>query len=753
MNNSWQKLQTYVLDLAATLWGRPAIPDRIDGVNFDGVIRASEEEIVLIEITEEHSLSKIRTDVAKIGAVKLRLSAQSVVARSYIVMSTEPTQGMKDAGSAHKIKVVSLRDFETEVFDYHAYVSARQQKPFGSAVNPTTGQPDAFAYIPVTYLSNPGNKPTDLTALQRRLCNGTKIVLLGDYGTGKSRCVKELFELLAADPRESGGYPMAINLRDHWGAQSGIEIISGHLNRLGLSKLVDRTMRFLAGGRVTLLLDGFDELGAQTFGSIDDETKRLGIRKQALAGVRDLIRLSAGTTLITGRPHYFNDNLDLLSSLGLNMRDNNIEIYTCRTEFQDAQANQYLTALGLTARTPPWLPKKPLMFQVLALIDKHDAEEILQSKYGEIGFWGQFIDTICVRESRAKETSIDPKTVRTVLTNLARQARVANYPLGRFSPRDVNRAYEDATGISPDEAGNLMLSRLCTLGRVESESPDRQFVDGYILQLLYSDSAIDDITSRNYSVLNEQYCQALQRNGLFFLAQWVDIYALRDEAIGFIHKETEAPNSQLVGEIVGALLLVDSTDSDFGGKIVEGAEIAAAFLSDKIVTNLTIRDCIIGDLFLAGHKISEASNVKILNSSIEVAHGIASTAATPNWVVGCSVQQAEAMSTSTRIKESKLPSAQKLFLSIIQKIFFQRGGGRKENTLFRGGYGQQFDKRMYEKILSTLLSNGIIRESKDSSGFIYNPNREFTGRMQAIRDQLTLSQDPLWLEIAKIPNK
>lgn len=750
MINSWQKLQTYVLDLAATLWSRPAAPDRIDGVNFDGVIRVSEEEVVLIEITEEHSLSKIRTDVAKIGAVKLRLSAQSVVARSYIVMSTEPTQGMRDAGSAHKIKVVSLRDFENEVFDYHAYISARKRNPFGSAVNPTTGDPDAFAYIPVTYLSNPGSKESDLPSLQRRLCNGTKVVLLGDYGTGKSRCVKELFDLLSANPRGSGGYPIAINLRDHWGAQSGIEIISGHLNRLGLSKLVDRTMRFLSGGKIILLLDGFDELGAQTFGSIDDETKRLGIRKQALAGVRDLIGMSTGTTLITGRPHYFNDNADLLSSLGLIMRDNNVEIFNCRTEFQDIQANLYLTALGLTAKTPPWLPKKPLMFQVLALIEKQDAEEILQSKYGEIGFWGQFIDTICVRESRAKETSIDPKTVRTVLTNLARQARLSNYPLGKFSPRDVNRAYEDATGISPDEAGNLMLSRLCTLGRVESESPDRQFVDGYILQLLYSDSTIDDITSRNYPILHEQYVQSLQKNGLFFLAQWIETYALRDEAIGFMHRESTPNNTQLIGEIVGALLLADASDLDFGGKIVEGAEIAAAFLSDKNISNLTIRDCIIGDLFLAGHKVIGASNVKIMNSTIEIAHGISSAAATPDWMIKCSVQVTEAMSTSNRIKESKLPPAQKLFLSIIQKIFFQRGGGRKENTLFRGGYGQQFDKRTYEKILNSLLTNGIIKQSKDSSGFIYNPNREFTGRMQAIRDQLTLSQDPLWLEIGSI---
>ena len=38
-----------------------------------------------------------------------------------------------------------------------------------------------------------------------------------------------------------------------------------------------------------------------------------------------------------------------------------------------------------------------------------------------------------------------------------------------------------------------MLSRLCTLGRIEPESPDRQFVDLYIIQLLFAENFINDI--------------------------------------------------------------------------------------------------------------------------------------------------------------------------------------------------------------------------------------------------------------------
>ncbi|PAJ77549.1 hypothetical protein DF156_02260 [Burkholderia ubonensis] len=94
-----------------------------------------------------------------------------------------------------------------------------------------------------------------------------------------------------------------------------------------------------------------------------------------------------------------------------------------------------------------------------------------------------------------------------------------------------------------------------------------------------------------------------------------------------------------------------------------------------------------------------------------------------------------------------MPPAQKLFLAIIHKIFFQRGGGRKENSLYKGGFGQNFDKKLIDKILSMLVSKGLVEKSKDVSGFIYNPKREYTSRMKAIRDQLALSKDPLWIEL------
>lgn len=749
MKKSWKNLEIHVADLARAMWRRPVSADRLHGVNFDAVIKISEEELVILEVTEEFSLEKIRGDVTKIAPVKIHMSAESVIVRGYIVLNKTPTQGMRDIGAPHKIKVVSIAEFEQEAYDFQSYHNNRLIYAFGSAVDPATGRTDIFDYIPVSYIDRHNSKRYDINGIAENLSQGRRIVLLGEYGTGKSRCIKELFTRLSKTYQQASSYPIAINLREHWGAQTGIEIIAGHLSRLGLSGMLDRTMQLLANGNICLLLDGFDELGAQTFGAFENEKRRNDIRKQALTGVCNLIALSSGPLIITGREHYFHDNKDLLDAIGLNLRDAGTQILGCRSEFEDGQANQYITSLGLTGNAPSWLPKKPLMFQILGTLDKQDAEKILNSQFGEIGFWGQFIDAVCLREAKA-HSSIDPGTVKQVLQNLARTTRYSPHALGRLTPKDISAAYERATGGSPDDAGNLMLTRLCTLGRVEPESPDRQFVDPYIVQLLFADCVTDDISTRDRETLATKFDQPLNHVGLYFLAQWIDTYEMRADSLSYLHCDPSAKNSQILAEIVSALLLVQNEPIDFDGLQISYAELSDLSFSKVSLKNISLKKCVIWNAYIDNCIVSSDDYVGIIGCDINTLHGVSSKLAAPSWIQGCSIKETVGVTNSSRIKSSGLPAAQKLFLSIIHKIFFQRGGGRKENTLFRGGYGQAFDKKIYEQILGKLISNGIISPSKDSSGAIYNPNREFTHRMAAIRDQLTLSKDPLWIEIGQI---
>lgn len=747
MDKSWRSLEHYVRHIGQILWGKSLLPERIDGVNFDGVAHLSEEEIVLVEVTKERSLEKIRADTAKIAGVKMRLASDSVVARAYIVLEEDPTPGMTDIARPHRIQVMSVKTFSSQAFDFGAYESIRKEAPFGSAIDPVTGEPDANVYIPVTYLAENSTRSVTVEQIADGLIRKNRTVLLGEYGTGKSRCVKEVFGILSKRFRDASAYPLAINLREHWGAQSGVEIVAGHLKRLGLSGSVDRAMQLLHAGSILLLLDGFDEVGTQIFGNTDE--RRTAIRRQALSGVRDLLQLSKGGVLVTGRPHYFEDNKELLDALGLSVRDVGTSIIHSRLEFEEIQANAYLEAIGITLPAPKWLPRKPLMFQVIAAIDRPDAEEILRSTSGEIGFWGQFIDTVCLREAKM-HSSIEASTVRNVLGHLARYARTGNHPLGRFTPKDINHAYELASGHAPDQAGNLMLSRLCTLGRIEPESPDRQFVDPYIVQLLFADCLIDDITSKNHEVLAHSYIQALQPLGLYFLAQWIETYESESDAYAFIHRETSPKNAQIIAELASSLLLIEASPLDLAGVKIVGTELCMLPLGFRKILNVEFCDGIIDLLALDNCTVDGSSGVKIIRCEILRATGLSSSGAIPAWIQDCKIHSVDNISNASRIKASHLPPAQKLFLSLIHKIFFQRGGGRKENSLYKGGFGQSFDRKLIEKILSLLVAEGLIERSKDTSGYIYNPNREYTSRMKAIKDQLSLSKDPLWIKLGSM---
>jgi hypothetical protein len=746
MSTSWKSLEYYVRHISEVMWDVPFLPERIDGVNFDAIGRISDEEIILLEITEEHNLDKVRTDCAKILAFKMRMAAQSIVVRAFIILKNEPTPGMVDIGKPDKIKVMSVASFSQQAFDFKNYVTLRSAGTFGSSIDPITGKPDTNGYIPVSYISNSG-KSLSISDICEKLARKNRIVLLGEYGTGKSRCVRESFNALASNFQDASAYPLAINLREHWGAQSGVEIISGHFNRLGLSSSVDRAMKLLRSGNILLLLDGFDEVGTQTFGNSED--RRASIRKHALNGVADLLTLSTGGVLVTGRPHYFNGNEELLSSLGLSLRSSETSIISCRQEFENEQADAYLVALGINSKTPAWLPKKPLMFQIIASMEAPEAEKILKSHSGEVGFWGQFIDTVCIREAKM-HPSIEASTVRDVLGYLARFTRVGDRELGRLTPKNIQDAYLAATGYSPDESGDLMLSRLCTLGRIEPESPDRQFVDPYIVQLLFADSVVDDVLDKNHDILAHDYKQPLQPLGLHFLAQWIETYDFEAECLAFIHRDSSARNAQVLGELVASLLLIPGVALNFAGVKISGAELCWLEFGSREVSNIEFSDGILHCLSMSNCLVSNDSRVVIRKMDILRVSGLSSVSAVPDWVVNCNIKNTDNVSSSSRIKSSALPPSQKLFLSVVHKIFFQRGGGRKENSLYKGGFGQSFDRKIIDQILHKLLSEGIIEKSKDSSGQIFNPKREFTARMQAIRDQLSLSKDPLWLDVADI---
>lgn len=96
----WQDLERRIRNIASNRWNCNATTETIAGVKCDCVLKPQPDEWIIVEITEESSLEKVRTDIAKLVTVKQSLFMNNVFARCYFVMKNTPTDSMRAAGDA-----------------------------------------------------------------------------------------------------------------------------------------------------------------------------------------------------------------------------------------------------------------------------------------------------------------------------------------------------------------------------------------------------------------------------------------------------------------------------------------------------------------------------------------------------------------------------------------------------------------------------------------------------------------------------
>lgn len=748
MSTSWKNLEDHVRALASLQWKNPCNPEHIDGVDFDGVVRVSSDEIILIEITKERTLEKIRNDINKLAPVRLNLLTRGIICRCYIVLSEEPTNSMTELGEKSHIKVCSISDFEKNFFDFPAYCSLRNNLPFGSAVDSKTGGNDQREFISVRYEESEGSNKFTIENIVTKLLRGGKVALVGDFGAGKSRCVKEVHTHLCSRFLEAGAFPLAINLRDHWSSSNALEIIAGHLGNIGLSSSIDNVVQLLNAGNLILLLDGFDEIGAQSHDTRVEN--RSALRRRAVQGVRDLISKSKAGVLVTGRSHFFDSDEEMLQSLGLAERAYDLSLLSVPDSFTTNEGEQYLASLGIAAKVPEWLPRKPLVFQILAELDADEVRRMLSKEHGEYQFWSTFIDAACRRESIGVGESISSTTIKKILLELGVKTRCSDSFLGRLSPRDIDDAYEKAVGSAPDQAGRQLLSRMCTLGRIEPESPDRQFIEYNVVDILRSERLISDIISMSPSDTSTQWKQSIRWLGAIYASSMIYYFDLQPLCLAYLQKFGDSRNTYKIGEIVSTLTLCGADTIDFQLLRVSDSSLPVLNLKNKDLSNIEIKDSEIGILVIEDLKIKPSSGLTINGCIIGRACGVSSTEGLPEWITDTEILDFDKVSNSTRIKDSQLAAPFKLFLSIVHKIFFQAGSGREEASLLKAGFGQKYDPKIGQAILKILLKENIIEKIPGRDGWIYKPIRKHSPRMNKIRSELTLSDDPLWTEIGKL---
>ena len=409
--------------------------------------------------------------------------AQGIYAQCFFVCAEAPSESLIETGRGQHVTVLSHEQLEQRFFDYHKYHFVRSSKRFGSAVDPYSGEKDERPYIRVHYEDVNRLRRYTISDLIRLVLNGKRIILLGNYGTGKSRCVQELFSEAASFAGKRHVYPLAIDLRENWGLRRSGEIVRRHFDDLGLSQHADAIVKVLETGAVCLLMDGFDEIVSQVWS--DDAIHLEAIRKESLSGVRDLISRVRGGVLITGREHYFNSEQEMVECLGFHP-DYTI---SCAEEFSADEMAEYLAGKTPGLAIPKWLPRRPLISQLLARLEAEALTELLKEPGGETKFWYSLLDAICIREAQI-HPSLSPDTIRGVLLEIAHASREKPQNFGPITLSAMNEAFERVVGRPPRDEASAMLQRLPMLGRVEAETSDRQFLDSYILDGLRATSLL-----------------------------------------------------------------------------------------------------------------------------------------------------------------------------------------------------------------------------------------------------------------------
>ncbi len=506
----WQDLEKLVRLLAEAKFSGTARAEDIAGVKCDCVIYIDDGSVVVVEITKEKSIDKLRGDINKFNTIRPYFFQKNIFPRCYFVTLENPTPALIEAGKACYVQVSSVSQFFNTLLGLRNYTTIRKTKSFGSAIDIYSGEPDQSRYVEVNYFSDDG-EPYTTQRIASELVAGKVVVLIGDYGSGKSRCVMEVFNKLLETTDCHYRNPIAINLRDNWGLKRASEVINRHFTDLGLGEYVSDILKVAYSPATIYLLDGFDEIGAQTWS--DDPTKLVEIRSQSLVGIKDLIQKSKGGMLITGREHYFNNDVELLTCLGLESK--RIVFLRCNQELSE---HQFSELIGRdTGELPGWIPKKPLIGTIIRDIEPNLIADIFNTSTGQLDFWDLLLTTFCEREAKINPI-LDASIIRTLYSQIGRLSRMTSSKLGPISIKQINDAFEKTTGRPPTDESAIILQRLPGLSRIGAESLDRQFVDSYILDGLKAEDVLSIFSESAVEPLSIEWKHAIESFGAYYLA-------------------------------------------------------------------------------------------------------------------------------------------------------------------------------------------------------------------------------------------
>ena len=724
----------------------------LEGQETDGIFE-TEDCIHIVEATTSRRMEKAKQDIAKLTKLlsKFQSKSRTRAVRGWFVTRDEPTADQRRITDRHRnsVNTLSFSQFQARLIDSNAYLNARDAYPFGSVRNPATGKPSPnskdIKYVPLDLVQAESNEVYSREDFRSLIAEGRTVVLLGDFGAGKSMTLWEVYRDLRKEHlrARTSKFPVYLNLRDHYGQIDPAELITRHARSIGFAH-PSHLVRAWRAGYVHLLIDGFDEISMIAIQGLWHDLKKN--RYRAMEPVRRLIREhpSGAALLVTGRAHFFNNSSE--RHRALNLPQNSIELSL--NEFTEVQIHNYLRRMGLSGSIPSWLPSRPLLVSYLAakgLLSNLFGEESADQPMSPAAGWDTLLDNITAREAEI-EAGIDGSTVRRILERLATKVRTSQVGVGSLNPDSIVQAFRDICGYNPDERGLILLQRLPGLGVDREEENSRIFVDEVFADACKAGDLLAFVNNP-FDFPSSVLAEVESSIGTL----GVEIASLKGEARGFGE-----------GKINTALVAACKAGAKYMAADIARLTLEGGFC---IRANISLEGLLIPDLELdtSSADLSKLQFQNCFFSHVAVDPTLdttkipsfcdcfidelegrvsASDLPTEKFDNKCYINKfTRTAETTAQVLALDLPLGMRVCLTVLKKLYERSGSGRKESALYRGL--DNHARRLVPRVLQVLRSEGFTFLDKAKKNTIWYPCRSHRDRARRMIVSPSTNDDPV----------
>lgn len=745
-----------VLRVARALWAKDRPfqgSEMLEGAERDGIF-VGPDVVAVVEATVSRRLDKAQKDGDKLKDACDRLSRQHPLkaVKGYFVTRNEPTAEQRQYIARLKSEVVacSFAQLRALLINSREYLNVREKYPFGSARNLATGETTELGkYIPIGLLEATKSgvaKSHRVKDLADRVAAGGTIVLLGDFGAGKSMTIREVHQQLRAAHLKDASkpFPVTLNLRDHQGQKDPDEAIRRHCQTIGFDDST-KLVRAWRAGEIHVLLDGFDEIA--TSGWLGQAPNLRTVRQRSVELIRKFVDQTPAVAgiFVTGRRHLFDSEREMLSALGLASRK---PLVLTTDEFSEGQVAEYLKERGWSGALPEWLPPRPLLLGYLSASGSMDSVVGTKVTVGPAEGWDLLLTLICEREAKI-ELGLDGGTVRRVLERLATLARGRGDGLGPIRPDDLAGAFEQVCGYAPDEGSYVIIQRMPGLGVLDPVDGSRHFVDAALGDAARAGDVVRYVKSSGSEGVLGEIRGPMATMGELGIG--VAEHQAAAERITGVHAASVASQLERLGASsafvldVARLAVQLGLSSRMASLTMEDLTIESMRFAEgeADLDSVTFRGCLINTLDLTEFDGSHTLPI-FMNCMFEDVLGSGSPEALPkDHFVNCVFEAFDPSSKTTRgiLAMPGLSNRQKVLLTILKKVYLQAGSGRRENGLLRGLDSKQ--KLLVPDTVSALVGQGLLVKGKSGTNVIYTSVRGNAPRVRRLLEAGLSSSDPL----------